>query len=1038
MVKSYLRYALQDSFGTVTSRGCRSVAALSQDYVVTGHDERVSIWNCRTGEARVHFECKPNDLQNPSCVSSFLCSDGNDRWLYVGYADGSIRRFERPETLAGTSVSVIHEDFQVHGHKGAVTCLRLSASRQLLASGSQDCGIIIWDTTGDLGLFRLEGHRNEVCDIRFVSHSTGSELQLKTRKLGTDRLIQRQNDDILGFLVSVSKDCIIRVWDLTSQLCIQTVIHSTAELYGLAINANESRLYVAGAENRIRCYKLDMSGNEKDGNSTYDIPVYAKELPSLNRHESHGRCRQLSIMYPATKNTAVGRSKAKVSGDDNKMDINHKGILLCVTNAFVVFYRLYDSAEAAKRRKRRQKRVLEKQRARCNKLKEAVAAAGKSVTQEFDSIESEIAYLEQLLSGYNPVEAATQMDPLDTKSEQSSDQVATDEINYMFAVNVFDRVSSFQLYSGGFVVAHGSNSVSVWRVNIQKLLSTKMSDDDEDMESMVSHCERIHFLDMVGHPSPIMGLSISPNDMMLLSFSAESIKVWNSNTHHCIRTVDTKSVTCAYFVAGNKHAMLGTSTGELKVLYLDTCDVMDAYKIHDTAKRANSADVVRMCEHPDHTCFAAAFRDRSVKIFKYVVKKTSSNEVLQAKELSNISLTDDPTDLCFSADGKFIAVALQDNTIQTFYADTLKPFLSLYGHKLPVTSIDISSDGALLASSSLDKTVKIWGMDFGNIRRSLLGHASAALNCRWINGTHYLVTTGLDALVKMWDCDTYQLICQLRGHSSAVRSLAISTDAHFFVTASDDSTIRFWNRTDEQLFLSEERERELDIQLEHEAVREDLNQAIPVDRDALVNKATRKTVESVKATDDLMRIIDEAEEYRLALEDYKTQLELYNKMESNKDPISKYGMPDNVPPKEPDAPLELFNRTPTEHVMMAVSNLGHNVIHEVLIALPFIYAEKLLMYIVTSLESHKTLQDSGVNNLHSIEMQCKTALLLIQIYFRQFFAQSHQRPLVARLEKMLQPGLQHELDRMLLNKAALEYMKGLLDTDDVTKRLREL
>ena len=80
-------------------------------------------------------------------------------------------------------------------------------------------------------------------------------------------------------------------------------------------------------------------------------------------------------------------------------------------------------------------------------------------------------------------------------------------------------------------------------------------------------------------------------------------------------------------------------------------------------------------------------------------------------------------------------VALLDSTVKVFHDDSLKFFLSLYGHKLPVMSMDISDDGALLATGSADKTVKIWGLDFGDCHRSLLAHddsimVSFAILCR--------------------------------------------------------------------------------------------------------------------------------------------------------------------------------------------------------------------------------------------------------------------------------------------------------------------
>ena len=71
-----------------------------------------------------------------------------------------------------------------------------------------------------------------------------------------------------------------------------------------------------------------------------------------------------------------------------------------------------------------------------------------------------------------------------------------------------------------------------------------------------------------------------------------------------------------------------------------------------------------------------------------------------------------------------------------FFADTLKFFLSLYGHKLPVLCVDISSDGVLLASGSADKNLKLWGLDFGDCHKSLFAHADrcAERSCRVATG----------------------------------------------------------------------------------------------------------------------------------------------------------------------------------------------------------------------------------------------------------------------------------------------------------------
>ncbi len=62
-----------------------------------------------------------------------------------------------------------------------------------------------------------------------------------------------------------------------------------------------------------------------------------------------------------------------------------------------------------------------------------------------------------------------------------------------------------------------------------------------------------------------------------------------------------------------------------------------------------------------------------------------------------------------------------------FFLDSLKFFLSLYGHKLPVLTMDVSSDSSLLVSGSADKNIKIWGLDFGDCHRSLFAHGDSIM-----------------------------------------------------------------------------------------------------------------------------------------------------------------------------------------------------------------------------------------------------------------------------------------------------------------------
>jgi U3 small nucleolar RNA-associated protein 12 len=167
-------------------------------------------------------------------------------------------------------------------------------------------------------------------------------------------------------------------------------------------------------------------------------------------------------------------------------------------------------------------------------------------------------------------------------------------------------------------------------------------------------------------------------------------------------------------------------------------------------------------------------------------------------------------------DGKFLAVALLDNTVKVFFADTLKFFLSLYGHKLPVMSLDISSDSTMLISGSADKNVKIWGLDFGDCHKSLLAHEDSVMSVRgvmihamqcsvacgpsslwtvagllqltawpmgvvgrgqvqFVPNTHYFFSCGKDKTIKYWDADKFEHIFTLDAHHAEVWTLALSS-----------------------------------------------------------------------------------------------------------------------------------------------------------------------------------------------------------------------------------------------------------------------
>lgn len=84
--------------------------------------------------------------------------------------------------------------------------------------------------------------------------------------------------------------------------------------------------------------------------------------------------------------------------------------------------------------------------------------------------------------------------------------------------------------------------------------------------------------------------------------------------------------------------------------------------------------------------------DKDVKFWDFEVREieaegegeelTTKTRVLTMSHAKTLKMTDDVLAVKYSPDGRLLAVSLLDSTVKVFYADTLKFFLSLYGHKV--------------------------------------------------------------------------------------------------------------------------------------------------------------------------------------------------------------------------------------------------------------------------------------------------------------------------------------------------------------------
>lgn len=169
--------------------------------------------------------------------------------------------------------------------------------------------------------------------------------------------------------------------------------------------------------------------------------------------------------------------------------------------------------------------------------------------------------------------------------------------------------------------------------------------------------------------------------------------------------------------------------------------------------------------------------------------------------------------IVFSQDGSTFASGNKDGKI-LLWTDTGQQIAELKGHSsfvkgdgltrqiisdvfnLPpakISTLDLSTDGKLLASASLDKTVQVWNIDKRSKLATFKGHKVAVSAVAFSPDAKTVASGDVKKKIILWDVSNRRERATLTGHTSGVRALVFSPDGDTLVSGSDDGTIRFWN-----------------------------------------------------------------------------------------------------------------------------------------------------------------------------------------------------------------------------------------------------
>lgn len=792
-------------------------------------------------------------------------------------------------------------------------------------------------------MFKLRGHKGQITGLQFLHPEN---------KVGVDGdeadSIAPDTEAQGEFLLSTSKDALIKIWDVASQHCIEThVAQSNGECWAMGVSPDSSGCITAGNDGELKIWSIDIDG----------LRTFARQLGDGTEQRL---LRDRGVLYRQGKDRTTGIS------------FHPRADYIAVhgTEKAAEVWRVRSEGEIQKSLARKRKRRREKAAASGDKPGHADAEMANGDDKQEDSSSAEVA---EIFVPYVIVRTGGKVRSVDWSSSRAN--------------------KTLQL-----LAATTNNLLEVYHIPMKE--KSKKAKSDEPPEY-----NRIYSVDLPGHRTDVRSLSLSSDDRMLASASSGNLKIWNVRTGSCLRTLECGYALCCAFLPGDKIVVVGTKEGELELFDIASSALIEKVSAHE-------GSVWTLQVHPDGRSVVTGSADKSAKFWSFEIVQEEipgtrrTTPRLKLAHTRTLKVNDDILSLCFSPDSRLLAVATLDNTVKVFFADSLKLFLNLYGHKLPVLNMSISSDSKLIATCSADKNIRLWGLDFGDCHKAFFAHNDSIMQVAFIphpvnrDENHHFFSASKDHTLKTWDGDKFEQVQKLTNHHGEIWALAVSRTGDFAVTASHDKSIRIWSQSDEPIFLEEERERELEELYES---------TLTTSLDALDGDGGADPAEVVAAaTKQTAATLTAGERIAEALELGFADLELVRAWQAQ-----SAANPGLAPPARDPLFLALGGVAAERHVLNVLARIPAAQLHDALLVLPFSALPPLFAFIGV-----------WVQRRWNTPLVCRVLFFMLRTHQRQIVASRELKGALEGMRRDLRGTLGGMKDLMGFNLAALRFVGG--------------
>lgn len=678
MVKTYLKYQLKDVLGQITGKTCKPKVSPDGKFLFAGCNEYVMVIDLKTGQVVNKILDNENEQASKSEVTC-LNIDENNTYLAVGHNSGIVVLYDVKNEYS------LSKKFSLH--KSAVTTIQFNKSMNLLATGSKDTNVFIWDIVGESVLYKLAGHKDNITKVLFYK-------------------IKFENYDEIETIISCSKDSTIKIWNIKSQETLQTIADLVYKVTDFIIY--ENWLIVGSYDNKLRIYKF-----QQQYSNELNINTFVSLKGSLSR-QSNSKIISLNI---------TNEKLLSVLSNDNSLEFFKILSTTEVKNRIV-----YSEMNKLKKQAKREKLIIKDKYQEINeKVKKMMSNDEYNFKQKFFTLfkfMGETKITGQFFIGASNINNLTNLN------------------NNIWKFGISLANNSIEIYDL-FTTMINQNIFS-------KNKTTNLIEEKKLNEENLT-VDRTYTLDTYGHRDTLRYIKFASDDNIFLTASNDCIRLWNYSTKNVIKGNKYENVISGLFIFNDKYLILGTRKGELLLLNTNSLDLVNSSqeKAHEgeiwsiTAinptyknskvrivtcssdktikywtidpfsetvekyitlnKTIDANEQITFCMlSPDNRYLIYSLLDNSIKIFYEDSNKFFLN--LYGHKLPVLSFD-------VSSDGTLLISGSADKNVKLWGMDFGDCHKSFFAHQDSVTSVKFVNKTHYFFSAGKDKVVRYWDAD---------------------------------------------------------------------------------------------------------------------------------------------------------------------------------------------------------------------------------------------------------------------------------------------------------------------------------------